>query len=264
MLAILLPSGRAYATTTYNHSIVAVSPAATAKQVVTPKRTFGTVVRTALTAQELGAGMELSFGLKLHNRAELEARVARGEILTPAQLEAYLPTPAEFAKVRTWLEAQGFSVSLEARTRHAVFVRGSVSRVKSKLSVTMARVATRDGEFTSAVTAPQLPDDIASLVEGIRGLQPHLIRHPAQRAPQQLKATDYNTITPAAVTSVYQAPSNLTGSGQTIAVIGDSSVTSSDATTFWQECGIAQSWSNISQISVGTGPGGDVTNQFEV
>ena len=114
------------------------------------------------------------------------------------------------------------------------------------------------------MTAPELPDDIAKLVEGIRGLQPHLIRHPHARNSQQLESNSYYAITPAAVAAVYQAPANLTGAGQTIAIVGDSSVTSSDTITFWQECGIAQSWSNITQVSVGAGPGGDTTNQLEV
>jgi len=256
--------GQLVASTSYPRGIVPVEAAAPPAKSVLSKKTYGKVVRMTLTPLELDGAMEFSLSLPLRNRAELEARIARGEVLSGAALEPYLPTAEDYAEVRAWLGAQGFAVSLDAGTRHAVFARGSVSRVSANLNVTMARVATPDGEFTSAVTAPELPDDIGRLVDGIRGLQPHLIRHPHQRHGQQLEANTYYAITPAAVAAVYQTPSNLNGAGQTIAIIGDSSVTLSDMNAFWLECGIPQSWNNITQLNVGAGPGSSTTNQSEV
>jgi kumamolisin len=254
------------AATVYSHSIVEVQAAATqpTSSAGAPHRVYGRVVRSSLTAAEQAAGMEFDFSLTLRNRAELEARIARGEVLSRAQLEPYLPIPADYARVRAWLETQGFTVALDSDLRNAVFVQGSVARVAAVFGVTMARVATADGEFTSAITAPTLPDDIAPLVGGIRGLQPHLIRHPLAQPAQQLEATDYYCVTPAAVAAVYQTPTTPTGSGQTIAIVGASSVTQSDVTKFWSECGISQSWGNITQVYVGSGPGSNTSDQDEV
>jgi subtilase family serine protease len=71
------------------------------------------------------------------------------------ELEAYLPTAAEYGKLRDWLAAQGFKVTLESNSRHAIFAGGTVSRVAAAFRVQMARVSTIDGEFTSAVTPPR-------------------------------------------------------------------------------------------------------------
>ncbi|MFI5336623.1 MAG: protease pro-enzyme activation domain-containing protein, partial [Opitutales bacterium] len=151
---------------TYTNSIVPVEPAAAAAvtpggraQAVVPsgvpaRRTYGRIVRSSLSAKELDSPMEINLSLPLRNRAELEARLARGEVLSRAALEPYLPSPEDYAQVRAWLTAQGLVVSLDAATRHTVFARGRVSRVSAILNVTMARVATVDGEFTSAITAP--------------------------------------------------------------------------------------------------------------
>ena len=206
--------------------------------------------------------MEFDLSLGLQNQAELEARINAGEVLSRPALDAYLPPTGDYAKLKAWLVAQGFKVSLEAGTRHAIFVRGPVAKVAAVFKVRMARVATPDGEFTSAVTTPELPDEVAPLVEKIRGLQPHLIRHKHSQLTATTNGNKY--ITPAAVAAVYQAPTNLNGAGQTIAIVGASAVVQSDITTFWSLCGISQSWSNITQVNVGAGPGGPTGDQGEL
>jgi kumamolisin len=208
--------------------------------------------------------MNFDIALKLRNREELEARVNRGEVLSRAALEAYLPTAEDYAKVRTWLLAQGFEITMDADPRHAIFARGSNTLIAAAFGVQLARVATADGEFTSAVTAPSVPDEIARVIGGIRGLQPHLIRHPRSLKGQQLVATGYAAITPAAVAAVYQVPASLTGSGQTIAIIGDSIPSSSDLNEFWTLCGIPQSMSNFSVANVQGGPGSNTQDALEL
>ena len=225
---------------------------------------YGRIVRTALTANEMAAEVAFDIGLKLRNREELEARINRGEILSRAALEAYLPTAGDYARVRAWLVAQGFKVTLESGLRHAIFAQGSYAQVARAFGVQLARVATADGEFTSAVSAPALPDEIAGVVAGIRGLQPHLIRHPL--SPQGafvLVADGYDAITPAAVAAAYQVPDNLFfGGGQTIAVIGDSIPNDNDLAEFWAQLAMAY-MGKFDVVNVNGGPGADTTDQFE-
>jgi len=210
--------------------------------------------------------MRFNLILEMNNFDELKARVAKGEVLSRAQLEDYLPSKEDYNVVRAWLESQGFKITLDANTRHAVFAEGASSRVAATFGVTLARVSTADGEFTSAISVPQIPDVIAIKVTGIRGLQPHLIRHPRTwRVPQALTVPGYYAITPAAVTTAYNTPGNLTGSGQTIAIIGDAAPADSDLTTFWSQCGISQSLSNVTIVNVSGGPKNSATgNRFEI
>jgi alpha-tubulin suppressor-like RCC1 family protein len=233
-----------------------------AAQAVGGAPTYGRIVRAALTADEMAAPVNFDIALKLRNREELEACVNGGKIFSRTELEAYLPTAADYSKVRAWLVAQGFEITLDADCRHAIFARGSNTQAATAFSVQLGRVETADGEFTSAVTAPSLPDEIASVVAGIRGLQPHLIRHPHSRSGQWLVANGFPAITPEAVATVYQVPYG-GGAGQTIAVISDSIPNTNDLWLFWMQCGIFRSDTDVSVANVQGGPGTDTTNQFE-
>jgi len=264
----LFMSSHVAASVTFEGSIVPVEGALVqrAQSEGRMERTFGRVVRTALTPQELDTAMRFNLTLRLTDLDELKARIAKGEVLSRAQLEDYLPGKEDYGEVRAWLESQGFKITLDAATRHAVFAEGASSRVAAAFGVTLARVATADGEFTSAISAPQIPDAVAAKITGIRGLQPHLIRHPrTQRLPQALTVPGYSAITPAAVTAVYATPENFTGSGQTIAIIGDATPADSDLTTFWSQCGISQSLNNVTIVNVSGGPKNSATgSKFEV
>jgi kumamolisin len=264
----LFMGSRVAASISFENSIVPVEGAVFqgAQPGVRMERTFGRVVRTALTPQELDASMRFNVILKSNNLDKLKARIAKGEVLSRAQLEAYLPSKEDYNEVRAWLESKGFKITLDADTRHAVFAEGASSRVAAAFGVTLARVTTADGEFTSAISVPQIPDAIAIKVAGIRGLQPHLIRHPrTRRLPHALTVPGYYAITPAAVTTAYNTPVNLTGSGQTIAIIGDAVPANSDLTTFWSQCGISQFLNNVTIVNVSGGPKNSSTgNRFEV
>jgi kumamolisin len=264
----LFMGSRVAASVSFENSIVPVEGAVVqrAQSGEGVERTFGRVVRTALTPQELDASMRFNLILKSNNLDELKARIANGEVLSRAQIENYLPSKEDYNETRAWLESQGFKITLDANTRHAVFAEGASSRVAAVFGVTLARVATADGEFSAAISAPQIPDAIAAKIAGIRGLQPHLIRHPrTQRLPQALVVPGYYAITPAAVTTAYNTPGNLTGSGQTIAIIGDAAPANSDLTTFWSQCGISQSLNNVTIVNVSGGPKNSATgNKFEV
>jgi len=229
----------------------------------------------------LAAKVDFVIELNLPNRSDLQARINRGEILSREALEPYLPTAADYAKVRAWLVSQGFDVTLDSSARNKIFVSGSHARMASVLGVTLARVATIDGEFTAAVTAPSLPDEIAGVVSGVKGLQPLIRRsHVMQSQPltptgntankpnslqnnAQLEPTNYEAIAPGAIAATYQFP-NVTGAGQTIAIVGASFPATSDLTLFWTQCGISQSLSNVSFIDVGAGPGTNTNDQFEL
>jgi kumamolisin len=200
----------------------------------------------------------------LLNRSDLEARVNAGQMFTRTALDAYLPRAEDYAKVRSWLVSQGFEITLDANARHAIFARGSVSKVAEAFGVGFARVATVDGEFSSIVSPPSIPDDLAPIVSSVKGLQPQLIRHPHSQMAQQLQATDYLAITPAALATLYQAPTPLTGAGETIAIIGDAFPSPSDLDLFWAQCGISDTPNSVSLINVGAGPGSNTTNQFEL
>lgn len=85
-------------------SIVAV-PAAAAIAPADQHR--ARIVRAALSQAEAAAPLDFEVALQMRNFAELQARVARGEIISRAEMAAkYFPLPADYDLVVAWLTAQ--------------------------------------------------------------------------------------------------------------------------------------------------------------
>jgi hypothetical protein len=215
------------------------------------------ISRSVLQPDELSASMAFEVGLRMRNFDEMQARIARGELISPAEKEArYFPLAADHDNVVRWLKSQGFEITRTDDDRLAVFARGSVDNVGRAFQVSFARVVTADGEFTSAVTVPSLPAEISNVVLGIHGLQPHIRRHPlstprASRGPR-LNLSGY---LPSQIAAAYNATGlSENGSGQTIAVYALAFPASSDLTAFWSDAQVTASLGNIKNIPVGGGP----------
>jgi kumamolisin len=219
------------------------------------------ISRTVLSDSEHAAGMSFEVALRMRAFDELQARIARGELVSPAEMSAkYYPLQADHDRVVGWLRDQGFAITRTDANRLAIFARGPVDTVAQAFQVTFARVTGSDGrDYTSAVTAPSLPADLATPVLGIHGLQPHIRRHALStpRAPRPGAQTNIGSgYLPAQIASAYNANGlTLTGSGQTIAVYALAYPLDSDLTAFWATAGVTDTTTNVQTIDVAGGPG---------
>jgi kumamolisin len=217
----------------------------------------GTVTRTALTPEETQSSMDFSVSLRMRNFAEFQARLQAGEKITPAEMEAkYLPLQSDYDRTAAWLVGEGFTLTLADSSHTNLYARGTVAGIANAFGVTFARVTTADGEFTSAITAPSLPADIAAAVLSIDGLQPHVRAHVPKHARPSASAAisnDQGYFTPSDVTAYYQVPSTLTGAGQTIAIIIDANVQTSDLTAFWTATGLPQTIADFTAVPINGG-----------
>ena len=213
--------------------------------------------RENLTAAELAEQLDFSVSLQMRDFDGLEARIASGQKIAQAEMEAnYLPSKTDYDRVAAWLQSRGFGVTLKDRNHTNVFVRGTVARISQALDVRFARVVTAAGEFTSAITAPGLPPEISGVVLSVNGLQPQLrARHPQHRAtPLAGLGGLAGAPTPADIAYAYNLPPALNGAGETIGVICDAVPARSDLTEFWSLCGINQSINNFTVIDLAGGP----------
>jgi sugar lactone lactonase YvrE len=238
--------------TAFPDSVRAVAQSASAaKQAV--------VSRSVLKPSESAAMMSFEVALRMRNFDEMQARIARGELISDAEKVAkYYPLAGDHDRVIAWLKAQGLEVTRTDGNRLGIFARGSVDGVARAFQVSFARVVAGDGrEFTSAVTAPSLPGDISPVVLGIHGLQPHIRRHPlstprALRPDLQINLSGY---TPAQLSTAYNATGlGVTGAGQTVAIYSLAYPQSSDLTLFWSEAQVTPKLSNITNVDVAGGP----------
>lgn len=216
------------------------------------------IMRATLDQSETVAMIDFEVALHMRNFAELRARVARGEIIPRAEMEAkYFPLRADYERMVVWLAAQGLTVTRADSTRLSIFVRGTVRQIAEILRVSFARVANDEGEFTSAITAPSVPTALAPALIGINGLQPHLRAHKLTQGPAVHKASltsNAPPYTPAQILKAYNAnTTGLTGAGQTIAIVIDTFPIDTDLSAFWSQCGISRS-SSIEKIQVPNTP----------
>ncbi len=230
----------------YPESIRPISPAASGELGGRAPRSQPRVVRAALTAAEAATTMDFALSLRMRNFAELQARVARGEIIPRAEMaQKYLPLPADYDMVAAWAVARGFTLTYPDASNLTVFARGPVSRVAEVFQTTFGRVSDNGSEFTSALTAPSMPMALAPALLGINGLQPHLRAYKQASAttmrPMSLTSPNSPPYVPTELRRAYNATTTgLTGAGQTIAIIIDTYLLESDLTTFWANCGVSQ------------------------
>jgi len=217
------------------------------------------IVRTALTPGELSAPLSFSVTLRMREFPGLRARIAGGARVADSEMEArYLPLRADYDRVAAWLGAQGFTQTLRDRSHTSVFVQGSVAEVARAFGSQFARVAASDGEYTSAISAPSVPGDLAAAVLSVNGLQPQLrLRHIGSSSgpfPQDL-AGGLVYVTPDNVASAYNIPATATGAGQVIAIVGEAPVLDADLAAFWSATGIARTPASVESIIVAPAPG---------
>ncbi len=210
------------------------------------------ISRATLKASESAAPMTLELPLRMRNLAELEARVAKGERISPQELaQKYLPTAQDYQTVVAWAKSQGLPISRQDDHHLAVFVRASVGKIAGVLKVNFARVTSRGQEFTSAINAPTVPAALSGVIQGITGLQPHLRphKHSIKLANPAAAGGGY---TPAQIAAAYNVTplytGDIDGSGQTIAISIDTFPSTTDLEKFWTAYNIKQSISNIQFI----------------
>jgi kumamolisin len=114
------------------------------------------VLATAAESQHGDDMMDVHFSLSLPLGAEqqLEARVAKGEVLPLDQLDKiYTTNPDDAKALAAWLKAEGFQIVRQ--TSDGIYARGKVSQVAHSLEVEMSRV-TKDGvTYNAAQNAPR-------------------------------------------------------------------------------------------------------------
>jgi hypothetical protein len=223
-----------------------------ADSIKAPTPGVGARIKGDPATNDLNGTIDFAVSLKMRNFGELESRIGRGERISQAEMEAsYLPSAAEYTAVQCWLRSQGFTITQEDVIHTSVFAKGTVAQVQAAMGVTFAKVATADGEFTSAISAPSLPAEISENVIGVVGLQPHIRAH-AEVVTSEGPGLYW--VVPSDLLRAYNAPGTLDGTGQTIAVIMASDVPTGDLRSFYAVCGSKQQIENVTQYAVNGGP----------
>lgn len=179
--------------------------------------------------------------------------------LTPEQYaDRFGMSASDLSKVNTWLTAQGFQISKAARGRNWVTFSGTAGQVKNAFQTEIHRYNVNGSAHYANSAEPSVPAVLAGIVSGVRGLNDFKIKPRLRKAmAPQLTSRGQHNIGPADFATIYDvAPlysAGVDGTGQKIAVVGQTAIKLSDITAFRTTFSLPAI--NLQQVLAGGNPG---------
>ena len=163
--------------------------------------------------------------------------------LTPESFGArFGMSDADLATVETWLQSQGFTMDRVSRAHDRISFSGTAAQVDSAFSTELHRYRNEGKVEYAPSTELSLPAGLVPVVTAITHLstfrpKPMVKRTPTSVAPAYtLTSTQDHFLTPSDIATMYDVTSlynaGYTGSGQTIAIAGESYIQTLDIANF--------------------------------
>ncbi len=193
-------------------------------------------------------GMSIVFNRSAAQQADLEALLAAQQDRSSPQYHQWL-SPDQFAarfgmaqadidKVQTWLQQQGFSIESVGRSRNMIRFSGTTRQLEQAFQTEMHYYNIGGERHFAPSTALSVPTAIASTVEGVRNV--------SDFRPKPMHIRTRKAFTSGQSGSVFFSPGDIAitydinplyntgvdGTGQSIAVIGQSAIQNSDIENF--------------------------------
>lgn len=227
----------------------------------TPRVTIPAVPPAARSAQDMGSmpsstrlsGISIVFRRSSEQEARLLALISAQQNPASPMYHKWL-TPEEFAaefgmvesdlaKVATWLEQEGFSIDGVSRSKNRMAFSGTVGQINAAFD-TELRYYSIGGTMRYAPSKDiSLPAALASVVETVTNLSSLRPRsHVRFRKNFTSSQSGDHFLTPKDVDAIYDITkaydAGYTGSGQSIAIVGQSEVYLSDIENFQNAAGL--------------------------
>ena len=199
------------------------------------------------------SGVSIVFSRSAAQQSDLEALIAAQQHPSSPLYHQWL-NPDQFAvrfgmaqsdvnKVQAWLEQQGFSVDSVARSRNMIRFSGSAGQVEQAFQTQMHYYTVGGEKHFAPSTALSLPSALTSVVLAVRNLDDF---RPKPMIEKSRKIQANPAFTSSVSGSVFFSPGDIklaygvntlisagdTGTGQSIAVVGQSSIVNTDIENF--------------------------------
>ncbi|MGB9457970.1 MAG: protease pro-enzyme activation domain-containing protein [Bryobacteraceae bacterium] len=181
--------------------------------------------------------------------------------LTPDQYaDRFGASAADLAKIAAWLESQGFTVGYVARAHNFISFSGTAQQVSNAFHTQIHRYNVNGETHYANATDPSIPAALAGLVSTIRGLNDFRLKPRFKKAQPQLVFERQTSVGPIDFATIYDInplySAGITGTGQKIAVVGQSAIVSADIASF--RAAFSLGTANLTQVLVpGTLGGGN-------
>ncbi len=191
--------------------------------------------------------------------------------LTPEQYgEQFGVSAADLQKITDWLQGLGFSNVEIARSRNAVSFSGTAGQAESAFQTSIHRYLMNGQSHFANASDPILPKALQGMVEGIRGLhdfhpKPLGIRRAATQPHFTSSISGNHFLIPDDFATIYDVKplyaTGIDGTGQTIAIPGQSDIALSDIEAFRSAAGLPPNDPQV--ILTGTDPGTSSSDESE-
>jgi len=161
--------------------------------------------------------------------------------LTPEQYaDRFGLSPNDLRKLTSWLQSQGFTILRTARGRNWIVFSGTAAQVEKTFQTEIHNYEV-DGETHFANTVPPtIPAALSGIVSGLRGLNNFRLKSQARRARPgytfPYSGSNYLFLAPGDIGAIYDIntlyQNGIDGTGQTLAVIGETGIYQGDLTAF--------------------------------
>jgi pseudomonalisin len=206
--------------------------------------------------------------------------------LSPVEIgEQFGSSQQDIDAVAAWLSAQGLRVDAVANSRTSITFSGEAGDIARTLTTSLHYFQSAGETRIANADEPQIPDALASLVESVHGLHASRYRPQNRMSVRALSTVDASlettdakqpqdtycpsggscqyTIFPADFAKIYGldslAAQGISGSGQTIAIVGKSRVYTADLTNFQKFAGAKFAAPTVIIPPNGSDPGNPAT-----
>ena len=199
--------------------------------------------------------------------------------LTPEEFgKNFGPSDADIDKVKSWLNARGFQIGAVSRGRTAIEFSGTADQVRQAFATPIHRYEVRGEQHWANASEPSIPTALAPVVKGVLTLHnfprhSQAVIHGTPIKPSEGQPSSYFTFTsgqnsfyglgPTDFATIYNVlplwNQGIDGTGQTIAIVGETNIRTSDVDAFRNLFGLPNNTPHV--IMNGPDPGivGDET-----
>lgn len=187
---------------------------------------------------------------KLLEEQQLKLSPSYHKWLSPAEFgQKFGPSNADLQNITSWLRANGFEINGIANGRNFIEFSGNAAQVRQAFRTEIHRYVVNGREHWANSRDPQIPANLAPLVKGILSLH-NFPRQPMSRIVGNLlrsrqtgaitplftfkppRAPTLFGIGPADFATIYSLGTGFDGTGETIGIVGESNVNTSDVDNF--------------------------------
>ena len=163
--------------------------------------------------------------------------------LTPEAFgERFGLSEGDLAKVAGWLKSEGFAIDHQARGRNWIAFSGAAGQTARAFHTTIHRYVANGKTAYANAGEPSVPEALADVAGGFLGLNNFPMQPAVRPAQPEFNTGSSHFLAPADFATIYDlAPlyqAGLDGTGQSIAVVGESDVLPTDLSAFRARYGL--------------------------